>query len=191
MQTALRRSFKYLAGQNRSRADARSFRHKYDNVQFRCEGRYKLSIRVQLVEKRKCCLSSAFQPACEFATLFQWRRFVRGRQSRRSRPWTGALQAYLTQVQLLGAEIGVGRIVLIPSSDLGVAKDHATAPIGLQSMLVRVDHNGVRFSDPRKCSPCFFLKVLCQHKISAVGRIGMNSESMFCTEGQNLRQWIH
>src|SRR5437879_9044122 len=147
MQTAFRRSFKYLAGQNGSRADARSFWRKYDNVQFRCEGRHKTGVRAQLAEKRQCCLSSAFQPSCEFTSLFEGQQFVRRPQSSRSRPRTGALQAYLAQVQFLGAEIGVGRIVLIQSADLGVAKEHATAPVGLQSVLVRVDHNRVRFPD--------------------------------------------
>ncbi len=110
---------------------------------------------------------------------------------RRGRSRARALQAYLAQVEFRGAEIGVGRIVLVQSADFGVVKQHAAAPIGLQSVLVRIDHNRVRFSDPRKSSTCPFPEVLCQHEISAIRGVGMNPESMFSAEGENLWEWIH
>src|SRR5882757_6926612 len=146
MQIAPGRSFEYLAAQNRSLADARGFRRKYDNVEFRGEGGYKTHIRAQLSEKRQCCLPSAFQPARECASLFQRQQSLRGPQGRRGGPRAGALQAYLAQVQLRGTEIRVGRIVLVQSANSGIAKEHAAAPVGLQSVLVRIDDNRVRFS---------------------------------------------
>src|ERR1700730_14601274 len=66
MQIAPGRRFEYLAAQNRSLADARGFRRKYDNVEFRREGGYKPRIRAQLSEKCQRCLSSALPPAPAF-----------------------------------------------------------------------------------------------------------------------------
>ena len=81
--------------------------------------------------------------------------------------------------------------MLVQSAHFRVAKEHAAAPVWLQSVLVRIDHNRVRFSHPRKRSLCPFPKILCQHEISAVGRIRVNPESMFCAQRENLRQRIH
>src|SRR5207244_8374838 len=53
-------------------------------------------------------------------------------------------------VQLRGAEIRVRRIVLVQSANFGVAKQHAAATVRLQAMLVRIDHHGVRVSNPHK-----------------------------------------
>src|ERR1700730_16617087 len=116
MQIAPGRRFEYLAAQNRSLADARGFRRKYDNVEFRGEGGYKPHILAQLSDKRQRCLPSAFQPTREFASLCQRQQSMRRPQGRRSRPRTGALQAYLAQVQFGGAEIRVGRIMLVHSA---------------------------------------------------------------------------
>src|SRR5260370_40130191 len=81
--------------------------------------------------------------------------------------------------------------MLVQSADFGVAKEHAAAPVWLQSMLVRIDDNRVRFSEPRKSSPCFFPEVLCQHEIAAIRGIRVNPESVLCAQRQNLRQRIH
>src|SRR6266576_2279490 len=191
MQIAPGRSFEYLAAQNRSLADAPGFRHKYDNVEFREQGGYKPHILAQLSEKRQRRLPSAFQPAREFASLFQRQQSLRGPQGRRRRPRTGALQAYLAQVQLRGAEIGVGRIVLVQSAHSGIAKEHAAAPVGLPSVFVRIDDNRVRFSNLCNGPLRIFSKIFRKHEIAAVGGIGVNPESVLCAQSENLRQRIH
>src|SRR5260370_38750952 len=168
-------------------ADARGFRRKYDNVQFRGEDRRKPCIHSQFFEKCQRRLPSAFQPARKFAPLFQRQQSLRRPQGRRGRPRTGALQAYLSQMQLGGAEIGVGRIVLVQSADFGVAKEHAAAPVWLQSMLVRIDHNRVRFSTPPKRSPSLFPEVLSQHEIAALLATPSSPESCLSTHTRTLR----
>jgi len=112
-------------------------------------------------------------------------------KARRSRPRTGALQAYLAQVQFGRAEISVGRIMLVHSAHSGIAKEYAAAPVGLQSVLVRIDDNRVRFSNPCNGPFRIFSKILRKHEIAAVRRIGMNPESMLCAQIENLRQRIH
>src|SRR5467141_899186 len=191
MQIASGRSFEYLAAQNRSLAEARGFRRKYHNVEFRREGGYKPHILAQLSEKRQRCLPSAFQPAREFASLFQRQQSLRRPQGRRSRPRTGALQAYLAQVQFRGTEISVGRIMLVQSAHSGIAKEHAAAPVGLQSVFVRIDDNRVRFSNLCNCPLRIFSEVFRKHEIAAVRGIGVNPESLLCTQSENLRQRIH
>src|SRR5258708_22933400 len=126
---AIRGCFEYLATQSRSLADAQGFRRKYHNIQFRREGGHKPRIRTQLFEQAKRRLPSPFQPARKFAAFFQWKQPLRRPQRCRSRPPPPALQAYLTQMQFVGAEIRVRRIVFIKSSDSGVAKEHTTTPI--------------------------------------------------------------
>lgn len=67
----------------------------------------------------------------------------RGR--RRARP--GALERYLAQVQLIGGEVGVGRVVQVVLGHPGVAEDHRAAAVGLQAVLVRVDDDRVAVGD--------------------------------------------
>src|SRR6266404_1278877 len=135
-------------------------------------------------------LPSPFQPARKFAAFFQWQQSLRHPQRRRSRPRPRALQAYLAQMQFGRAEIRVRRIVLIQSADSRVAKEHATAPVGLQAVLMRIDHDGVRFSHPREGPRGIFCQNFRERKIASVRRIRMYSKSVFFAKHKNLRERI-
>jgi hypothetical protein len=65
-----------------------------------------------------------------------------GRSSR-----TGALQADLPQVQLRGREVRVRRVVQIEPPDSWITEQHRPAPVGLQPVLVWVDHDRVTLGD--------------------------------------------
>ncbi len=67
----------------------------------------------------------------------------RARRGARAR----ALQADLAEVQLVGGEVGVGRVVHVEAPDVGVGEQHRAAAVGLQPVLVRVDDDRVARAD--------------------------------------------
>ena len=81
--------------------------------------------------------------------------------------------------------------MLIKSADFRVLKQHAAATIRLQSVLVRIDHDGVRFSQPCEGPFGIFCKIFRQREISAVCCVRMYSEPMFFAKRKDLQQRIH
>jgi len=49
-----------------------------------------------------------------------------------------------------GAEIGVGGVVFVEASDVGIAEEDAAAAVGLEAVFVRVDDDGVGLTDARE-----------------------------------------
>ena len=67
------------------------------------------------------------------------------RAGRGARP--RALEADLAQVQLVGREVRVRRVVLVEAADARVGEDHRAAAVGLQPVLVRIDDDRVAVPD--------------------------------------------
>src|ERR1700737_2889659 len=89
-----------------------------------------------------------------------------------------------------GTEISVGRILFVELANSGIAEQDTAAAIRLQSMLVRVDHDGVDFTDFRERRLCIFIESPSEHEVAAVGRVGMDAEAEFLAQRKDFRQGI-
>src|SRR5689334_11973155 len=63
-----------------------------------------------------------------------------------------ALEADFAEVKLAGREVGVGRVVPVEAANSRIAEDNASATVGLQTMLMRIDDNRVCLIDDVKGS---------------------------------------
>jgi len=71
----------------------------------------------------------------EFAIGDERKELLRGPEGDGGGSGAGALEADFAEVELVGGEVGVGRVVLVEASDGGVAKEDAAAAVGLEAML--------------------------------------------------------
>ena len=88
-------------------------------------------------------------------------------------------------------EIGVRRFVLVERADRRIAKQHASAAVWLQPVLMRIDYHESAAHDLFERGASFRRKIARQSKISAVGRVHVNAESVLLAQFQNFRQWVN
>jgi len=81
--------------------------------------------------------------------------------------------------------------VLVQPPDCRIAKQHATATVGLQAMLVGVNHDGIGVLNLAEVSARFFREVSRQSEIAAISGIGVDPETVLLAKGKNFRQGIH
>ncbi len=82
--------------------------------------------------------------------------------------------------------------MLVEAPHRRVAKEDAAAAVGLQAVLVGIDHDGVGPIDNRVGPARRLVERLGnQPEIAAVGRVHMHAEVVFPLERQNLVQRIH
>src|SRR5262252_2795828 len=72
----------------------------------------------------------------------------RGPERRGAGARAGTLETDLAQVKLRRGEVRVRRVVLVQPPDGWIAEEDATAAVGLEPVLVRVDDDRVRLADP-------------------------------------------
>ena len=89
------------------------------------------------------------EPGRKFSTAHQRQQPLRRPQRDGGCARPGAFQADLAQVQIFRREIGVGRIVFVECADAGIAEQDAAAAVGLKTVLVRIDHDGIGLRDAR------------------------------------------
>ena len=94
-----------------------------------------------------CGLPAGLEPLRELAPAHQGQQFLRGPQRHGRSPGARAFQADFTQVQFRRGEVGVGGIMFVQRPHTRIAKQHATAPVGLQAVLVGINHNRVGLAD--------------------------------------------
>ena len=68
-------------------------------------------------------------------------------------------------MQLTGAEICVGGIVLIEAADTRIAEEHTTAAVRLKTMFVRVHNDRVHFFEAVEYPP----RVACKVAVKRIG----------------------
>ena len=98
------------------------------------------------------------------------------RQPQRRRGGAGAraLEADLPQVQLVGSEVRVRRVVRVEAPDPGVVEQHRAAAVGLEAVLVRVDHHRVGGADRSQRGG----RVVEQHEEPAVRCIDVDAHAV-------------
>ena len=134
--------------------------------------------------------AAAGQPLRELARLGIGQQLLRGPQRDGGCARAGALQADLAQVQLVRAEIGVGRVMLVEAANSGVTEQDAAAAVGLQAMFVGVDDDGVHVREGviggTRCNG----QIFCKREVAAVGRVHMDTEAILLLQFKNTQQRI-
>ena len=94
------------------------------------------------------CGVAGFEALREGAAVGVGEELLGGPEGDCGRSGPGTLQTDLAKMELGRAEIGVRRVVFIEAPDRRIMEEHAAAAIGLQAMLMRVDHERVDLADP-------------------------------------------
>ena len=81
--------------------------------------------------------------------------------------------------------------MLVESSDIRIAKQHATAAIGLQAMLVRVDDNRIDLRQAVKSSFGVIAEFACEPEVAPVCGIGMHAGTIMFREFENFGERIN
>ena len=98
-----------------------------------------------------------------------------------------AFEADLAQVQLVGAEVGVGGVVLVEPADRGIAEEDAAATVGLQAVLVRVDDDRVRLAEAVVSAAGLGPEVVGETEVAAIGRVRVEAEAVAFAQREDLR----
>ncbi len=125
------------------------------------------------------CLDGAFETLREFAARNERQQALRGPERHCRGSGTRALEANLAQVQFVGGEVGIGRVVLVKAAHLRIAKENAAAAIGLETMLVGVDHDGISCSDAGKGAGGVRAEIRRQFEIATVSRVYVHAEVVY------------
>ena len=94
-------------------------------------------------------------------------------------------------MEFVGTEVSIGRVVFIISSDSRIFEKNTAAAIGLESVFMGINDNGIDFFDMLESRERFWRKVIHQDKITTVGCVSMNAEFMLGLKFENLRKWIY
>src|ERR1043166_7820531 len=89
-------------------------------------------------------------------------------------------------MQFRGAEIRVRRVVFVQLPPARIAKQYTTASIRLQSVLVRINHNRIRFPNTRETTRRVFAQIRRQRKIPSVRSIRMYAKSKLLLQLQDF-----
>jgi hypothetical protein len=93
-------------------------------------------------------------------------------------------------MQLVGAEIGKWRVVLVEAAVGRVAEQHAAAAVGLQTVLVRIDDDGIDITQVVESGASVVIQLAGKREVTTIGCIGMNTDSGFPGTLKDGRQWI-
>ena len=72
-----------------------------------------------------------------------------------------------------------------------IVKQHAPATIGLQPVLMRIDHDRGGFAHELEREPRFVREVVGEHEVPAVRRVRVDSEVEAAAHVDDGRKWIH
>jgi hypothetical protein len=103
---------------------------------------------------------------------------------------TGTLQGDLSEMKIFGREIGVGGVVFVETADGRIAEENGAATVGLETVLVGVDDNGVDLGNGVEGSPGLGKEVGGEGEVAAIGGIRVNTEAIFLPEGEDLIERI-
>src|SRR6267154_3164903 len=93
-------------------------------------------------------------------------------------------------MQFRGTKVSVRRIMLIQAADIGIAEKDAAAPVGLQAALMRIDDDGVNFTDAGECRFSISGKIVNQSEVSAVRSVGVDAKPKLVAQRQDFGQGI-
>ena len=148
-------------------------------------------VRRELRVEREGRLARRGQPPRELAALLERQQAHRRPERHGARARPRALEADLAQVQVGRAEVRVRRVVLVEPPDRRVAEEDAAAAVGLQAVLVRIDHDRVGLADAVEGAPRRRAEVVREAVVAAVRRVGVQPEAAPLPQRQDLGQRIH
>jgi hypothetical protein len=105
-----------------------------------------------------------------------WKQLLRSPESDRGGSGTGALEGDLSEMKIIGREIGIGRVVFVKPADGGVAEEDAPAAVRLETVLVRVDDDGVGVWDGVEGGASLGGEIGGEGEVSAVGGVDVDAE---------------
>ena len=73
----------------------------------------------------------------------------------------------------------------------GIAKQDATAPVGLQAVLVGIDHNRVGLADLVEGGASFLRQISSKGEVAAVSCIDVQTEPVLGAQTKDLRQGVN
>src|SRR5258708_39504984 len=91
-------------------------------------------------------------------------------------------------MQFRRTKVSVRRIMLIQAADIGIAEKDAAAAVGLQAVLVRIDDDGVDFTDAGERRFSIGGKIVNQREISAVGSVGVDAKPKLVAQRKEFWQ---
>jgi hypothetical protein len=100
-----------------------------------------------------------------------------------------ALERDLAEVQVARREVGVRRVVPVEPADDGITEQHAAAAVGLEAVLVRIDHDGIA-SPMRSKAAGVRVEVVREREVAAVGRVDVQAEGMALAQRDDPGQRI-
>ena len=82
--------------------------------------------------------------------------------------------------------------MLVVAPDGGVAEEHATAPVGLQTMLMGIDDDGVGLGDGRISQASGLVESAGDEgKVASVSRVHVDSETVSLSESENCVERVY
>src|SRR6267378_7547406 len=93
-------------------------------------------------------------------------------------------------MQFRRTKVSVRRLMLIQAADAWIAEKDAAAAVGLQAVLVRIDNDGVHFTDAGERRFSIGGKIVNQSEISAVGSVRVDAKRKLVAQRQDFGQGI-
>src|SRR5258705_9702508 len=94
-------------------------------------------------------------------------------------------------MELRRTKVSVRRLMLIQAADAWIAEEDAAAAVGLQAVLVRIDDDGVHFTDAGERRFSIGGKIVNQSEISAVGSVRVDAKPKLVAQRQDFGQRIN
>ena len=163
----------------------------HDDIQLGRERRGESLVLFERPVKNQRRLAARFEPPGKCTADFERQQPHRRPECHGRGPRPRALQRDLAQVQLGRAEVGIGRVMPIEPADGRVAEQDASATIGLEAVLVRVDDDRVRLANPVERRPGLGTEVARQGEIPAVRGVDVDAEIVPLAQGQDLGERVH
>jgi hypothetical protein len=94
-------------------------------------------------------------------------------------------------MEIFGGEVGVGGVVFVEATDGGIAEENAAAAVGLETVLVGVDDDGVSVRDGGEGGFGFGGKIGCEGEVASVGCVYVDAEAVLLLEEKDLVERIY
>lgn len=131
-----------------------------------------------------------FETARKFTVADEREKFLCGPESDGGGSGARAFETDFAEVELSGTEIGIGRFVLVETSCGGILEKDTAATVGLETVFVRIDDDGVDIGDLRECRVGVDVKIGSELEVAAVSRVSVNAERIFFLERENFRERV-
>src|SRR5580704_16728147 len=160
------------------------------DVEFGFEGGDEFIASFEFLVESERGVYSLLQVLGEFAIFSERQQFLRGPEGGGCGAGARTFETDFAEVKFGGAEVGVGRIVFVEAADSRIAEENAAAAVRLETVLVRVDDDGVNDVETREGAVGVGAEIFRQIEIAAVSRVNVNPEAILFAEIENHRKRV-